>query len=118
MIAAPVDDELEALHAAAFGGDPVRAPWSERLRRHSLLWVTARKAGRLVGFVNVVGDGGARAILLDTCVHPDEQGRGLGKALVRAVVDEAAHLCRAAPSRPVERSGDLGHDHPRLGQRS
>lgn len=40
------------------------------------------------------------------------------EALVRAVADEAAHRCRAAPSRPVERSGVLGHDHPRLGQRS
>lgn len=39
-------------------------------------------AGPLVGFVNVVGDGGAHAFLLDTVVSPDRRSQGLGQRLV------------------------------------
>jgi hypothetical protein len=49
-----------------------------RVRRHSLGRVCARRDGRLVGFVNVVWDGGAHAFLLDTMVAPDQRGRGVG----------------------------------------
>lgn len=83
------DAELDNLHATAFRHEPAGVPWRERLERHSLFWVTARSDGELVGFVNVVGDGGAHAILLDTCVDPARQGCGIGVALVRAAADEA-----------------------------
>ncbi|WP_163275182.1 GNAT family N-acetyltransferase [Cellulomonas iranensis] len=83
------DAELEALHATAFGHDPGATPWGRRLADHSLTWVTARHDGRLVGFVNVVGDGGVHAILLDTCVAPDVRGRGIGRALVAGAVEQA-----------------------------
>nr|WP_261569500.1 GNAT family N-acetyltransferase [Frankia gtarii] len=55
---------------------------------HSLTWIAASR-GRLVGFVNVVGDGGVHAFILDTTVHPDEHRQGLGIRLVRAAADEA-----------------------------
>lgn len=74
---------LDALHAEGFGGPP--APTSDRvgqLRRHSLGWVCASEAGRLVGFVNVAWDGGAHAFLLDTVVARHCRGRGVGTALV------------------------------------
>ncbi|MFJ3408148.1 GNAT family N-acetyltransferase [Promicromonospora sp. NPDC090134] len=92
-----VDDAvLSALHARAFES-PSEAvtPWSERLTRHSLTWVTASDpAGKLVGFVNVIGDGGAHAVLLDTVVDPEHQGQGIGRALVAAAADAArAHGC-------------------------
>ena len=83
------DPELDTLHADAFGGPITATPWRERLAAHSLSWVTARLDGRLVGFVNVIGDGGVHAILLDTCVAPDVQGRGTGRALVAAAAEEA-----------------------------
>ncbi|MFJ9826046.1 GNAT family N-acetyltransferase [Streptomyces sp. NPDC101160] len=54
-----------------------------------LLHVTARRDGRLVGYVNVAGDGGAHAFVLDTTVHPDERRRGLGVALVRKAAEAA-----------------------------
>lgn len=54
-----------------------------------LVHVTAWRAGRLVGYVNVVGDGGAHAFVLDTTVHPDERRKGLGVALVRAAAEAA-----------------------------
>ncbi|MFC9861249.1 MULTISPECIES: GNAT family N-acetyltransferase [unclassified Streptomyces] len=46
-------------------------------------------AGRLVGYVNVVGDGGVHAFVLDTTVHPDEQRRGLGRRLVTTAAEQA-----------------------------
>lgn len=93
----PVDDAvLSALHARAFES-PSEAvtPWSERLTRHSLTWVTASDpAGELVGFVNVIGDGGVHAVLLDTVVDPAHQGQGIGRALVAAAADAARdHGC-------------------------
>lgn len=86
----PVQDlELDELHAAAFGGQPAGTPWSGNLERYSLFWVTAHRDDRLVGFVNVLGDGGAHAILMDTCVAPDMQGRRIGATLVDHAAQEA-----------------------------
>ncbi|GLZ79791.1 N-acetyltransferase [Actinorhabdospora filicis] len=83
------DDEMHTLFDAAWGGTSGTA-WGPLLER-SLTWVTARRDGRLVGFVNVATDGGAHAFLLDTTVHPDEQRKGLGRLLI----DEAAADARA-----------------------
>lgn len=82
--------ELNALHAEGFGGSLLDEDWERQLSRHSLGWVVARDADRLVGFVNVAWDGGAHAFLLDTVVAVDHRGRGLGQALVEAAVDGAA----------------------------
>ncbi|MFD3997501.1 GNAT family N-acetyltransferase [Streptomyces sp. NPDC058548] len=80
-------DELNALFHAAWPGhrDTDFGPVLAR----SLLRATARRAGRLVGYVNVVGDGGVHAFLLDTTVHPDERLQGLGVTLVRAAAEAA-----------------------------
>jgi GNAT superfamily N-acetyltransferase len=91
----PVDDAgLSALHHRAFSpdrpeADVVARAWASRLERHSLTWVGAFSAGRLVGFVHAVWDGGTHAFILDTAVHPDFQRLGIGRNLVRAVTDEA-----------------------------
>ncbi|MEV0091649.1 GNAT family N-acetyltransferase [Streptomyces sp. NPDC050738] len=55
----------------------------------SLVWIAAHRGERLVGYVNVAGDGGVHAFILDTTVHPDEGRRGLGVRLVHAAADEA-----------------------------
>ncbi|OON80691.1 GNAT family N-acetyltransferase [Streptomyces tsukubensis] len=103
---------MDALHTWGFGADaeasegtvapdgPMApedltvAPvgWSARVRRHSLGWVCARRAGMLVGFVNVAWDGGDHAFLLDTVVAPPLWRTGLGTRLV----DEARCGARAA----------------------
>ncbi|WP_328969332.1 GNAT family N-acetyltransferase [Streptomyces sp. NBC_00239] len=83
------DDELNALFAVAWPGHRP-APFGPKLAR-SLLWVAAHRDGRLVGYVNVIGDGGAHAFVLDTTVHPDERRRGLGVRLVK----EAGAAARA-----------------------
>lgn len=64
--------------------------WWDRVRRHSLGWVTARTGDSLlVGFVNVAWDGADHAFLLDTKTRPSHQRRGLGTAVVRRAVEEA-----------------------------
>jgi len=91
----PVDDaELSALHQRAFSPDQPEPsvaihPWAARLERHSLTWVGAFSAGRLVGFVHVVWDGGTHAFILDAMVDPDFQRLGIGRDLVRTVTDDA-----------------------------
>ncbi|HEV2529928.1 MAG TPA: GNAT family N-acetyltransferase [Thermomicrobiales bacterium] len=84
------DDEVNTLHAAAFGNaEPGNAPMWERVNRHSLGWVTARRADDLVGFVNVAWDGGLHAVLLDTAVSPTVQRGGIGTRLVATAADGA-----------------------------
>jgi GNAT superfamily N-acetyltransferase len=89
-VRAPVDDgELSALHARSFDADAVVVPWSARLERHSLLWVSAEDAGRLVGFANVIGDGGRHAVLLDVVVDPAHQRQGIGTRMVESAASTA-----------------------------
>ncbi|MFE5914371.1 GNAT family N-acetyltransferase [Streptomyces wedmorensis] len=80
---------LNALHADGFGHPVGRTDWRERLDRHSLGWVCAWEVGSLVGFVNVVWDGGVHAFILDTVVARTRQGTGVGAALVAAAADGA-----------------------------
>ncbi|WP_327131257.1 GNAT family N-acetyltransferase [Streptomyces sp. NBC_01343] len=81
------DAELNELFGAAWPGHRT-ASFGPVLER-STAWITARRGGRLVGYVNVAGDGGAHAFILDTTVHPDERRHGLGVRLVRAAADAA-----------------------------
>ena len=91
------NDEVNLLHAAAFGTRVFTAEewdWVALTARHSLGWVTARDAGRLVGFVNVVWDGLVHAWLQDTMVDPADHHRGIGKQLVgEAVAGSRAAGC-------------------------
>jgi GNAT superfamily N-acetyltransferase len=85
----PVSDgELVEL-TQSHGGTP-EVGWWDRVREHSLGWVTARtEAGQLVGFVNVAWDGGDHAFLIDTKTRPTHQRQGLGTAVVARAVAEA-----------------------------
>jgi ribosomal protein S18 acetylase RimI-like enzyme len=82
------DDELVTL-TESYGGKS-QAGWWDRIRPHSLGWVTARTTdGALVGFVNVAWDGGDHAFLIDTKVRPDHQRQGIGTELVRIAAQRA-----------------------------
>ncbi|MDX6255648.1 MAG: hypothetical protein QOJ11_1982 [Frankiales bacterium] len=50
--------------------------------------VGAYDGDAMVGFARAVSDGVAIAYLADVFVLPDHRGRGLGKALVRAMIEE------------------------------
>jgi GNAT superfamily N-acetyltransferase len=82
------DDELVEL-TLSHGGNAVSG-WWDRIRPHSLGWVTARdEGGGLIGFVNVAWDGGDHAFLIDTKVRPEHQRRGVGTELVRIAAQHA-----------------------------
>jgi GNAT superfamily N-acetyltransferase len=88
----PIDDQvLSDLHARAFG-NPNRGPqpWAQRLEQHSLTWIGAFERDTLIGFVHACWDGGSHAFVLDTVVDSTHRRRGIGQALVRALVDQAA----------------------------
>ncbi|WP_405706470.1 GNAT family N-acetyltransferase [Streptomyces xanthophaeus] len=56
--------------------------------------VTARHDGETVGMGRIVGDGGCFLQIVDICVLPDHQGRGLGKQIMAEL---SAELERRAP---------------------
>lgn len=80
------DAELDELTASHDGS--TEPGWWDRVRDHSLGWVTARtESGQLVGFVNVAWDGGDHAFLLDTKTRSNHQRQGLGTAVVQRAVE-------------------------------
>ena len=82
------DDEMVDL-VRSHAGQP-EPGWWDRVRPHSLGWVTARMAdSTLVGFVNVAWDGGDHAFLLDTKTAGTHQHRGIGTQLVEVAVQNA-----------------------------
>ena len=81
------DDEMVEL-VRSHGGSPVPGWWN-RIRPHSLGWVTARAGGTLLGFVNVAWDGGDHAFLLDTKTREDHQRQGIGATVVGAAAARA-----------------------------
>jgi ribosomal protein S18 acetylase RimI-like enzyme len=81
--------ELEALHAEGFERDVIDYDWRGQVERHSLGWVTARRRGELVGFVNVAWDGATHAFILDTLVAGSARRRGIGTRLVEIAVERA-----------------------------
>ena len=83
------NDELDALHAEAFG-EPSGADWRALAERHSLGWVVARDGETLAGFANVLWDGRTHAWLQDVMVASAYRRRGAGTALVAAARDGAA----------------------------
>ena len=58
--------------------------------------VVVRHGGEIVGMGRVIGDGGLFFMVVDIAVEPAHQGRGLGKAIMAALVER---LRAAAPSR-------------------
>lgn len=81
--------DAELVELTQSHGGQAQAGWWDRVRRHSLGWVTARtEDSALVGFVNVAWDGGDHAFLIDTKTRPTHQRQGLGVAVVRRAIAE------------------------------
>lgn len=83
------NDELNALHAEAFGHAMLEIDWAGQVEKHSLGWVTCRVDGELVGYVNVAWDGDVHAFILDTMVSARRRRQGTGTRLVAVAAAEA-----------------------------
>ncbi|QES39703.1 GNAT family N-acetyltransferase [Streptomyces venezuelae] len=57
--------------------------------------VVLHHEGEPIGMGRIIGDGGTAFQLVDICVHPDHQGRGLGRRIMAALTEE---LERRAPA--------------------
>ncbi len=82
-------NELSELYRLA----PLGEKKPEDLRQvfgNSMFHCFVRHAGRLVGAGRALADGRDCSYLCDLAVHPDHQGRGLGKAIVQQLVDLSA----------------------------
>ena len=82
------EEEIRRLYAAvgwtAYTGD---MPALEQGYRNSLLVLAAYENDELAGIVRAVGDGSTVVFIQDLLVLPEMQRRGVGAALLRAVVD-------------------------------
>ena len=54
--------------------------------------VVAHREGRLIGLARVISDSASIAYLQDVLVHPTQQRRGVGAALVHAVLQPFEHV--------------------------
>ncbi len=85
----PLSDAEMADLVASYGGTPV-AGWWDTIRPHSFGWVTARAPDdAVVGFVNVVTDGGDHAFLIDTKTRGAFQRRGVATRVVAFAAEHA-----------------------------
>ena len=78
-------DLYTAVGWTAYTGDP------EALRRgyeNSLLVLGAYEGGKLAGVIRAVGDGATVVFIQDILVFPEQQRKGIGSALLQAVLDK------------------------------
>ena len=90
---------LESAHGGGFFAGWPNPPSSnvhlEILRRSYTAWVaidTTQASAQVVGFVNAVSDGILTAYIPLLEVRPQYQGRGIGKELMRRILDELSNL--------------------------
>lgn len=83
------NDEVNRLHAEAFGHRLLDDDWRSITSRHSLGWVTARDREELVGFVNVIWDGTVHAWIQDEMVAVRARRQGIGTGLIGVAKERA-----------------------------
>lgn len=78
------DCEIEELRSS-IGWDNNTGPFSV-ISKCLYTYFTARKDGKLVGFIDVLSDGIADSYLQDLAIHPKFQGKGIGTELVKKAI--------------------------------
>lgn len=78
-------DEVNA--AYAWVEWPQREAWRIEAMSRSCTWFAARDGAELVGIARLLDDGGLHAAVWDLIVRPDHQRRGIGSALLGAILE-------------------------------
>lgn len=60
---------------------------SEKGLPNSLYTVLLQKEGQAIGMGRLIGDGGCFCQVVDICVHPEFQGQGLGKRIMKSIAN-------------------------------
>lgn len=83
----PAAEEYLALRAAA-GLSPKDLAGSKIALQNSIFAVTLRQPDKqLIGMGRIIGDGGCFFHIVDIAVHPDYQGKGLGKVMMSEIMN-------------------------------
>lgn len=77
--------------------------------------VTVLDGGRPVGMGRIVGDGGCFFQIVDICVLPEYQGKGLGKAVMGALITEYDRRAPASAYLSLIADGDAHQLYRRFG---
>ncbi|GAA4354922.1 GNAT family N-acetyltransferase [Angustibacter luteus] len=77
--------------------------------------VVVERDGLTVGMGRVIGDGGCHFQVVDICVLPEHQGRGLGKRIMRELTDELTRRAPATAYVSLVADGDARHLYAQFG---
>ena len=92
-------DETEVLRLYASVGWTAYTDHPEALRQgfeNSMLTLAAYEGEQLLGLIRTVGDGYTIVFVQDILVAPEYQRRGIGTALLRAILDRYSHVRQIA----------------------
>ncbi|MFC7484748.1 GNAT family N-acetyltransferase [Luedemannella flava] len=106
--------EYRRLREAA-GLSPKGVEAAEKGLPNTWCGVTVRRGGEAVGMGRIVGDGGCFFQVVDICVLPEHQGRGLGKLIMRALLDEYDRRAPASAYLSLIADGDAQHLYRQFG---
>ncbi len=81
---------LRALHETARWAQGRSLTTLRTLLRESDIFLTVWDGDALIGCARVLTDYTMRALICDVIVHPDQQGRGIGRLLIEAVEEHPA----------------------------
>lgn len=88
-------DEAEILSLYSSVGWTAYTDFPEVLRKgfeNSLSILAAYERDQLLGIIRVVGDGYTIVWIQDILVFPDQQRKGIGSALIQAVLERFSHV--------------------------
>ena len=87
--------EQEILHLYASVGWTAYTDHPELLRKgfeNSMLTLAAYEDDQLLGIIRTVGDGYTIVFVQDILVFPEHQRKGVGSALLQAILDRYSHV--------------------------
>ncbi len=88
----PTPSEFRALRTETDWGVPDHAV-TEAVLAHSFSGIVALDDGKMVGMARTVGDGCLILYIQDVVIASSHRGQGIGRALLRALLQEAAKTC-------------------------